>query len=165
MFAVSISLSSCLSAWNNSANTRRIFIKFDIIFWKSIEKFQVLLKSGKNNGYFTWRSMYTYDKFSLNSSWNEKFFRQSCRVYQNAHFVFNNFLPRKSCRSRDSVENIVEPGKLEMTILGLLVACWISKATNTHSAYVILLALPLQQWLNERASKYRYTYIACLVSV
>jgi len=39
----------------------------------------------------------------------------------------------------------------------------IKKATNTHSAYVILIAFPLQQWLRERASILRYTYIACLV--
>ena len=32
------------------------------------------------------------------------------------------------------------------------IACWITKATNTHSDYVILIAFPLQQWLHERAS-------------
>jgi hypothetical protein len=42
------------------------------------------------------------------------------------------------------------------------VACWISKATNTHSEYVILTAFLLQQWLNERASILRCTYMACL---
>ena len=32
-------------------------------------------------------------------------------------------------------------------------ACWIIKATgaNTHTEYVILITLPLQQWLLERA--------------
>jgi hypothetical protein len=30
------------------------------------------------------------------------------------------------------------------------IACWIIKAANTHSAYVILNAFPLQQWLHER---------------
>ena len=40
------------SAWNNSALTERILIKFDILefSWKSIEKIQVSLKSDKNNG-------------------------------------------------------------------------------------------------------------------
>ena len=33
----------------------------------------------------------------------------------------------------------------------------------THSEYVILIAFPLQQWLHERASVLRYTYIASLV--
>jgi hypothetical protein len=30
--------------------------------------------------------------------------------------------------------------------------CWIIKATDTHSEYVILIAFPRQQWLRERAS-------------
>jgi hypothetical protein len=42
-------------------------------------------------------------------------------------------------------------------------ACWITKATDTHSEYVIFIAFPRQQWLHERASILRYTYIACLV--
>jgi len=32
------------------------------------------------------------------------------------------------------------------------ILCWITKATDTHSEYVILIALPLQQRLYERAS-------------
>jgi hypothetical protein len=43
-------------------------------------------------------------------------------------------------------------------------ACWVTKATNTHSEYVILIAFPRQQWLQKRASLLRYTYIACLVN-
>jgi hypothetical protein len=42
-------------------------------------------------------------------------------------------------------------------------ACWITKATDTHSQYVILIAFPRQQSLRERASILSYTYIACLV--
>jgi len=43
------------------------------------------------------------------------------------------------------------------------VACWITKATNTHSVYVLRIAFPLQKWLHERASMSRYTFIACFV--
>ena len=52
---VCVCLSVCPSAWNNSAPTGRIFMKFDIksIFRKSVEKIRVSLKSDKNNGYFT----------------------------------------------------------------------------------------------------------------
>ena len=39
-------------------------------------------------------------------------------------------------------------------------ACWITKATDTHSVCVILIAFARQQWLRERASILRYTYIA-----
>jgi hypothetical protein len=34
---------------------------------------------------------------------------------------------------------------------------------HTLSEYVILIAFPLQQWLQERASLLGYTYTACLV--
>ena len=74
-------------------------------------------------------------------------------------------------------------------IWGKHFACWICKATrayaegvchapghtrkHTHARthvhthkekYVTLTAFLLQQWLRERASVLRYTYIACLVS-
>ena len=39
------------------------------------------------------------------------------------------------------------------------IACWIPKATNTHSEYVTLIVFPWQQWLKEHASLLRYTYI------
>jgi hypothetical protein len=42
-------------------------------------------------------------------------------------------------------------------------ACWIFKATNTHSQPVILIAFPLQQWLHGSASMLRCTYIAFLL--
>jgi len=51
-----------------------------------------------------------------------------------------------------------------MTIRRMRIACWITKATNTHSEYVILISFPQQEWLHERASVLRYTYIACLVT-
>ena len=45
------------SAWNNSAPTGRIFMKFDIsvFFEKYVEKIPVSLNFDKNNGYFTRR--------------------------------------------------------------------------------------------------------------
>jgi len=43
-------------------------------------------------------------------------------------------------------------------------ACRITKATNTHSEYVILIAFLLQQWLHEHTPVLRYAYIGCLVS-
>ena len=58
-------------------------------------------------------------------------------------------------------ENIAEPRRAQMAIWRMRTACWITKAANTHSQYAILIAFPLQQWLHERASMLRYTYIAC----
>jgi len=42
----------------------------------------------------------------------------------------------------------------------MLFTCSITKATDTHTEYVILTAFPRQQWLHERASMLRYTYVA-----
>jgi hypothetical protein len=42
-------------------------------------------------------------------------------------------------------------------------ACWVCKAIDTHSEYVILIAFTRKQWLLERASMLRYMYLACLV--
>ena len=41
-------------------------------------------------------------------------------------------------------------------------ACWMTKATETHSEYDMLIAFILQQWLHERASMLRYTHITSL---
>jgi hypothetical protein len=43
------------------------------------------------------------------------------------------------------------------------IACWLPKATDTHSEYIILIAFSLQQWFRERASLLCPAYIACLV--
>jgi hypothetical protein len=37
------------------------------------------------------------------------------------------------------------------------IACWITKATDTHSEYVIIITFPRQKWLRERASMLRYS--------
>jgi hypothetical protein len=44
-------------------------------------------------------------------------------------------------------------------------ACWITKATDTHSEYVIFIAFPRQEWLRERASMLHYTHTACIVTI
>jgi hypothetical protein len=43
------------------------------------------------------------------------------------------------------------------------IACWITKATNTQSEWVIVNFFPLDQRLHERTSILGYMYIACLV--
>ena len=67
--------------------------------------------------------------------------------------MFNNVYPKiASFMRQNNVENSVERGRPQMKILRLRVACWIPKAINVHSEYVILIACPLQQWLDERTS-------------
>jgi len=56
-------------------------------------------------------------------------------------------------------------GTNDSIIRRILIACWITKATDTHSEFVIFIAFRRQQWLREHASLLRYTYIACLVTL
>jgi hypothetical protein len=58
-------------------------------------------------------------------------------------------------------KNIVQPDRPEVTVRRMRTACWILKATNTHSEYAIFVAFPLQQRLHERASMLHYLHIAC----
>ena len=57
-------------------------------------------------------------------------------------------------------ENIVERDRLRTKKRRMLIACCVPKVTNTDSGCVTLIALPLPQWLHERASMLPYTYIA-----
>jgi len=78
--------------------------------------------------------------------------------------MFNNFFFPANHAVYDIMwKNDVNLGRPQMTVWRMSTACWIPKATNTHSEYVKLIALPLQQWLHERTSMLRYTYTACLV--
>ena len=49
-------------------------------------------------------------------------------------------------------KNIVEPIRQHMTVWRMRIGYWIPKATNTHSQYVIFVAIQLQQGLHESAS-------------
>jgi hypothetical protein len=51
-------------------------------------------------------------------------------------------------------KSFVERGRPQMTIWRMLIACWISKAANTYTGYVTIIAFSLQQWWHECASCY-----------
>jgi len=50
-----------------------------------------------------------------------------------------------------------------MTIWRMRIPHWITTATNTHLEYVILIAFPLKQLLQECASVLRTTYIGLCI--
>jgi hypothetical protein len=66
------------------------------------------------------------------------------------------FFTRKSYHSRETVE--------ECCVAGKGFACWITKAKNTRSECVILVAFPRQQWLRERTTILRFTYTPSLLT-
>ena len=46
-------------------------------------------------------------------------------------------------------KNAVESDRPQMTIWRMRSACWIPNTTDTHSEYVILIAFPLQKFVQE----------------
>jgi len=74
--------------------------------------------------------------------------------------LYSKFFPQKPCRLRDNVGKYCTTGQATDDNMA---HTYFMLDTNTHSEYVILIAFPLQQWLHERASMLRYTYIGCLV--
>jgi len=120
------------------------------------------LKSDKNK----WSYEYRYTFFIISRSVllrmrNDSY--TSCRANQNTLFMFNNLFFENIVIYEIMWKNVVQPDAPQMTVWRMRIACWISKSKSTHSEYVLLTALPLQQWLHERALMLRYSYFACLV--
>jgi hypothetical protein len=63
---------------------------------------------------------------------------KTCRENQNTRFTFNNVFFENRAVYEIIWKNIVQPDRLQMTIWRMCIACWVTKATNTDSAYVIL---------------------------
>jgi len=83
-----------------------------------------------------------------------------CGENQNTHFMFIFLNLAFYGKIWKNIADLCTP---QMTIWRMYITCWILKAKNTHSASVIIIVLPLQQWLKESTSMLRYTYVVCLV--
>ena len=78
------------------------------------------------------------------------------RENQNTFFVQEHFFFFEN-RAFDEImwKDFVKRGRPQMTIWRMRISCFITKATNTHSQYVILIAIPLKQRLHETTSMLR----------
>jgi hypothetical protein len=134
-------------------------------FFKSVDKIQVSLKYDKNNGHFTGRHTYSFIISRSILLRMRNILNKLRRKNQNTHFMVKNVF-RKSCRLWDNVENFDTARQAAdySLIQRMRIVCWVPRATNTHSEYVMLLAFPSSQRLRERASELRYTYIVCLAT-
>jgi hypothetical protein len=83
------------------------------------------------------------------------------REHKNTHLYSITFFSENRAVYEIMRKNYVQPGRPQMTVWRLRITCRIP--TNTLSEYVLLIALPLQQWLHERASVLRYPCIISLV--
>jgi len=89
---------------------------------------------------------------------------KSCTENQNTHFLFNNSSFENRAFIRKFEKKKCTVGRPQMTTWRTHIACWIPKATDIFSEYVIRTPFLQQQWLNEGATILRYTYTACLVN-
>jgi hypothetical protein len=96
-------------------------------------------------------------------SYIDKYFRQKLYRISTTHFVFNNFIFffENLLVYEIIMKNTIQPHRPQMKIRHMRIACWLPKSTKTHLECVKHIALPLLQWLHERASLLRSTYIAC----
>jgi len=113
-----------------------IFVYF---FFKSVKKIQASLISGKNKGtlHEDKRTLTIISRTALrmrNAS------DKICRENQNTRFTVNIFFHKNRPVHEVLWKNIVERGRQQIIIWRMRIACWITKATNTHSQYVILTA-------------------------
>ena len=162
-------MSVCPPAWNKSATTRQIFMKFYIsgFFENLLRKFKIRSSLTRITGTLQ-EGRYTFmtiSRFILRRTRHVS--DKNCRENQNTHFMFYTLSPkivsfmkkcRNFCRARQCTDgNIIRPKHF---------ACWTTttKTTDTHSKRVIIIAFTQQQWLRKRSSTLWYTYIACLVS-
>ena len=75
--------------------------------------------------------------------------------------MFNNYFIEIRAVYEIMWKDVVERVKPQKTIWRMRIACWIPKATNTHSGFVILIAFPLQKWF-ARTSLDVMLYALCL---
>jgi hypothetical protein len=77
---------------------------------------------------------------------------KTCRENQNTHFMFHNVFLENRAVYEIMWKKFVEPDRPRVKTRRIRIAFLIPKATNTHSVYLIHIALRRQQWLLERAS-------------
>jgi hypothetical protein len=137
---ISFVLSVCPSTWNNLAATGQIFMKFDIkLFWKSAKKIQVSLNLTRITG-------------TLHEDQNTFLIISCAGVTRMRNVADKKVVEKIKTRNLCSV---ISPPPLEnravyeimwkkyCRLWHMRIACWIPKATNTHTD-VILIASPLQ---------------------
>jgi hypothetical protein len=104
------------------------------VFPKIGQKIKVSLKYGKKSGYFTYIPVHIYVNISPNSSQIEECFRKKKLRIKSKHTFWVQYLFFENRPVYEKMwENIVQRGWPQMRIGRKRIACWIPKATNTHT--------------------------------
>jgi abortive infection bacteriophage resistance protein len=104
-------------------------------------KIEVSLISNKGNRYFTQSLMYTDDRMWLISEMFSTEVEQKIKTHILCEITF---FPKIMTFIETMRKRNVQPDRPQMTIWCMHIACWITKATDTHSEFVII-AFPWQQ--------------------
>ena len=117
------------------------------------------------NRYFTLQSTYILVIFYSVLLRRRNVSGNSCRKNRNTRFMFSNFFFENRAVCEIKWKNTLEPDRPQMTIWRMRIACWITKAANAHSEYVIIIAFPLQQWLQESTSMLRTLNVLLILTL
>ena len=145
-FVMSVCLSVCPSAWNNSAPSGRIFMKFDIsVFLENLTRITGSVHEDRCTLFIIPRSILLRMR-----SISDKMFRENW----NTQFMFNSLF-RKSCRLCDNVEKHCRAGEAtdDSNDACTLHAGRLSLHTHTQNMLCNTTAFPLQQCLHERLTR------------
>jgi hypothetical protein len=106
------------------------------IFRKSVEKSQVSLKSDEAK---MWTYQHQYTFLIISRSILLRIRNVLAKVVEKikTHFIFSNFFFENRVFYEIMLKNIVEQDRPQMTIWHTRIACWIPKATNKHSEFLM----------------------------
>jgi hypothetical protein len=86
----------------------------------------------------------------------------STKFVHTKHTLHLQYFVSKNCAICEvMLKNNVQPDWSQITIWHTHIACWITKATDTYSEFLILIASPLQRWLSETHLNVTL-YVSCL---
>ena len=103
------------------------------------------------------------NRAGISKDWTAGGIKKSCeKIHTHIHFTFNSFSFTKNVLFWVRVKKKKYCTAGQNTDDNMAHAHYM--LDTTHSEYVIFIAFPLLQYLTERASVLRSTYIACLVS-
>jgi hypothetical protein len=153
-FVMSVQLSVCLSVrieqlgshWTDFHDAWYLNI-----FQKSFEKIPISLKSDKNNSTL-YQDVCTFMIISPSVPLTMRMSRIKVVEKVKTHIACSITSFRKSCLFWDNVEKFGRSGQAtDNNIIRLTrIACWITKATDTHSDYIILIAFPWQKMVTRK---------------
>jgi hypothetical protein len=109
-----------------------------IWYWRNVrksdEQIQVSLKSDKNKGYFIWRPIYIFLSYIAHFFLEWEMFQSNFVEKIKTHMCSEIPQPPEIVPCI-MWKNTVETDRPQMTIWRVCIACWIPKATNTHTQF------------------------------